>query len=85
MLKRALLLSRRPLVRQGQRKLSFAQPQVSIAGDSKNMVITPGVDKDGLPLPPATSVCFFLHGLGDSAASFGGMFHQLAIRMPHVK
>lgn len=74
-----------PVVRQGKRQLSFAQPQVSIAGDSKNMVITPGFDKNGLPLPPATSVCFFLHGLGDNAASFGGMFHQLAIRMPHVK
>jgi len=43
------------------------------------------LDKDGMPLPPATAVCFFLHGLGDSAPSFAGMFHQLAIRLPHVK
>jgi poly(3-hydroxybutyrate) depolymerase len=67
------------------RRLSFSQPQVSISGDTKNVVITPGTDKDGKPLPPATAVCFFLHGLGDSASSFAGMFHQLAIRMPHVK
>jgi len=44
-----------------------------------------GMGSDGMPLPPATSVCFFLHGLGDTASSFAGMFHQLAIRMPHVK
>lgn len=68
-----------------RRQLSFAQPQVSIAGDSGNVVITPGVDKDGKPLPPATAVCFFLHGLGDKAVSFTGMFHQLAINLPHVK
>jgi hypothetical protein len=69
----------------GNRAFSFAQPQVSIAGDSKYVVITPGVDKDGKPLPPATSVCFFLHGLGDCGQSFAGMFFQIAIRMQHVK
>jgi hypothetical protein len=68
-----------------RRQLSFAQPQVSIAGDSGNVVITPGIDKNGKPLPPATAVCFFLHGLGDKAVSFTGMFHQLAISLPHVK
>ena len=68
-----------------RRQLSFAQPQVAMAGDSGKVVITPGVDKDGLPLPPATAVCFFLHGLGDNAMSFTGMFHQLAITLPHVK
>ena len=67
------------------RSLSFAQPNVSISGDTKHVVITPGVDKDGMPLPPASAVCFFLHGLGDTASSFAGMFHQLSILLPHVK
>lgn len=43
------------------------------------------LDKDGMPHPPATAVCIFLHGLGDTAPSFAGMFHQLSIKMPHVK